>query len=136
MKANGHGVELTCGVLREQGVAVTSRWYGAWKTRAAATRTRTDAALIDKLKSLKARDRKGRQQPEILYGRRKMTAWLARSGFHHVSKHSADPLMRLEGMNGLVRGRKPRGSATTSKDSVRAEDFLKRNFSAPRPNHS
>lgn len=102
MKANGHGVELTCGVLREQGVAVTSRSYRAWKTRAAATRTRTDAALVDKLKSLKVRDVKGRQQPEILYGRRKMTAWLGRNGFPRVSKHSVDRLMRLEGMNGLV----------------------------------
>jgi putative transposase len=53
-----------------------------------------------------------------------------------VPKHSVDRLMRLAEMNGLARRRKPRGSATTSKDSVRAGDFLKRNFSATRPNHS
>lgn len=136
MKANGHGVELTCDVLREQGVAVTSRSYRAWKTRAAAARAQSDAVLIDRLKALKVRDAKGRQQPEILYGRRKMTAWLCRGGFAVVSKHTVDRLMRVEGMNGLVRGRKPRASASTGKDSARAPDLLKRDFSAPRPNHS
>ncbi|GAB3128811.1 hypothetical protein GCM10027056_30250 [Glaciibacter psychrotolerans] len=127
---------MTCGVLREQGVAVTSRSYRAWKTRAAAARTRNDAALIDIFKTLRVRDAKGRQQPEVLYGRRKMTAWLARSGFSDVSKHTVDRLMRLEGMNGLVRGRKPRTSTSSGKDSARAPDLLKRNFTAPRPNHS
>ncbi|WP_105033802.1 IS3 family transposase [Cryobacterium aureum] len=136
MKANGHGVELTCGVLREQGVAVTSRSYRTWKIRAAAVRTRSDAVLLDRLKALKARDVQGRQQPEILYGRRKMTAWLSRGEFAGVSKHTVDRLMRLEGMNGLVRGRKPRSTVTTGKDSARAPDLLKRNFSAPHPNHS
>ena len=28
--------------------------------------------------ALRQRDAKGRQRPEVLYGRRKMTAWLAR----------------------------------------------------------
>ncbi|WP_170211123.1 IS3 family transposase [Cryobacterium flavum] len=82
------------------------------------------------------RDVQGRQQPEILYGRRKMTAWLSRGEFAGVSKHTVDRLMRLEGMNGLVRGRKPRSTVTTGKDSARAPDLLKRNFSAPHPNHS
>lgn len=74
MKANGHGIELTCGVLCEPGVLVTSRSYRAWKIRAAAVRTRSDAVLLDRLKALTVRDVQGRQQPEILYGRRKMTA--------------------------------------------------------------
>ena len=30
----------------------------------------------------------GRPLPEVRYGRRKMTAWLARSGFPEVSKHT------------------------------------------------
>lgn len=136
MKAVGHGVELTCEVLREQGVAVTSRSYRAWKTRAAAARTISDAAILDQLKALTLRDAKGRQPPEILYGRRKMTAWLSRGPFPGVSKHTIDRLMRLEGMNGLVRGRKPRGTGHTVKDTVRAGDLLNRDFSAPRPNHS
>lgn len=60
-----------------------------------------------------------------------MTAWLRRGGFANASKHTVDPLMRLEGMNGLVRGWKPRALAPTGKDSPRTPDLLKRNFSAP-----
>jgi putative transposase len=131
MKANGHGVELTCGILHEQGVAVTSRSYRAWKTRAAAARVQSDAVLIDRLRSLKTRDTKGLHHPEIFYGRRKMTAWLRRGEFAGVSKHTVDRVMRLEGMNGLVRGRQRRASASTGKESARAPDLLKRNFSAP-----
>ena len=66
MKGHGHGVELTCTVLREQGVQVTSRSYRAWKKRAAAERTLTDAVLLNRFKSLAVRDEKGRQRPEIL----------------------------------------------------------------------
>lgn len=136
MKGNGHGVELTCSVLREQGVPVTSRSYRAWKTRAAAERTLTDAVLLNTFKTLAVRDEKGRQRAEILYGRRKMTAWLRRTGFASVSKHTVDRLMRMEGMTGLVRGRKPRNRISTALPAPRAPDLLDRQFSAPSPNHS
>ena len=64
-----------------------------------------------------------------------MTAWLARSGFPNVSKHTVDRVMRAEGMNGLVLGRK---TVTTvpARNSNRAGDLLNRQFTAPRPNHS
>ncbi|MBC7594953.1 MAG: DDE-type integrase/transposase/recombinase [Kineosporiaceae bacterium] len=136
MKAGGHGVELTCGVLREQGVQVTSRSFRAWRIRAAAARTVSDAVILDRLKALAVRDSKGRPQPEILYGRRKMTSWLSRGKLTPVSKHTVDRLMRVEGMNGLVRGRKPRPSVSARRNAARAPDLLKRNFTAPRPNHS
>jgi len=84
---------------------------------------------------LRERDQKGRQKPEVLYGRRKMTAWLARKGFPDISKHTVDRLMRQEGMNGLVRGRKAR-TTIQAKDGKRAGDLLNRNFTAPHPNHS
>ena len=134
-KLHGHGVELVCTVLREQGVQVTSRSYRAWKTRAAALRTVADAKLIDQFKNLAIRDDKGRQQPEIMYGRRKMTAWLQRVGFSGASKHTVDRLMRLEGMHGLVRGRKPRNLAIVVLPAPRAPDLLNRQFNAPCPNH-
>ena len=89
MGADGRGAWLACGVLREQGVRVAARSYRAWKRRAAATRTRSDAAIVDRLRALKKRDAKGRRKPEVLYGRRKMTAWLARGGFPGVSKHTS-----------------------------------------------
>ena len=64
-----------------------------------------------------------------------MTAWLTRSGFPDISKHTVDRVMRAEGMNGLVRGRK---TTTTipAKDGNRAGDHLNREFTAPRPNHT
>ena len=95
-----------------------------------------DAALINQFKSLAIRDDNGRQQPEILYGRRKMTAWLHRVGFAGTSKHTVDRLMPLEGMNGLVRGRKPRNRAVVAVSAPRAPDLLNRQFSAPAPDHS
>lgn len=65
-----------------------------------------------------------------------MRAWLSRGEFTGVSKHTVDRLIRMEGMNGFARGRKPRGTVSAGKDSARAPDLRKRNFSAPRPNHS
>ncbi|MGP9652500.1 IS3 family transposase, partial [Glutamicibacter sp. AOP38-B1-38] len=87
---------------------VAARTYRAWKIRIPALRAVEDAKVIDTLRSLKVLDAKGRPKPEILYGRRKMTAWLRRNGFPEVSKHTVDRLMRDEGMNGLIRGRKTR----------------------------
>jgi putative transposase len=135
MRAAGHGVESTCVVLREQGVPVAPRSYRAWKRRAPSDRTIDDAALVGVLRGLRKRDSRGRQRPEVLYGRRKMTAWFARTGFPNVSKHTVDRLMRDEGMFGLVRGRK---TVTTipAKNGLRAGDLLNRQFTAPRPNHT
>lgn len=98
-----------------------------------ALRTIQDAKVIDTLRGLNERDAKGRPRPEILYGRRKMTAWLRRNGFPEVSKHAVDRLMRDEGMNGLVRGRKTR-TTIPGKDGNRAGDLLNRNFRANAPN--
>ena len=135
MRAAGHGVESTCVVLRMQGVRVAPRSYRAWKRREPSARTVDDAILVARFRWLRERDGRGRQKPEVLYGRRKMTAWLARTGFPDVSKHTVDRLMRDEGMAGLVRGRK---TVTTipAKDGKRAGDLLNRDFTAPRPNHA
>jgi len=78
----------------------------------------------------------GRPLPEVLYGRRKMTAWLARNGLPDVSKHTVDRLMRDEGMNGLVRGRSTRTTMPAKTGAVRAGDLLNRVFTSPRPNHA
>ena len=112
---------------------VAARSYRAWKTRLPALRDIKDAKVIDTLRSLKQHDSKGRPRPEILYGRRKMTVWLRRHGFPEVSKHTVDRLMRDEGMNGLMRGRKTR-TTIPGKDCKRAGDLLNRDFSASAPN--
>ena len=100
MRADGHGVESICDVLHLQGFRVAPRSYRAWKTRPPAQRTISDATLVGQLRTLRQRDAKGRQKPEVLYGRRKMTAWLGRNGFEGVSKHTVDRVMRAEGMMG------------------------------------
>ena len=64
-----------------------------------------------------------------------MTAWLARTGFPGVSKHTVDRLMRQEGMRGLVRGRKVR-TTISAKDGRRAPDLLKRHFRTAAPNRA
>ncbi|MGH3732152.1 MAG: IS3 family transposase [Acidimicrobiales bacterium] len=135
MRTKGHRVESVCEVLGSQGLQIAPRSYRAAKRRPGSQRDHTDAAIVDVLRSLKVRDAKGRQRPEVLYGRRKMTAWLRRNGFPDVSRHTVDRLMREEGMNGLVRGRKIR-TTIPAKDGRRAGDLLNRDFSAPHPNHS
>lgn len=62
-----------------------------------------------------------------------MTAWLRRNGFPEATKHTVDRLMRDEGMNGLVRGRKTR-TTIPGKDGRRASDLLNRDFTSPAPN--
>lgn len=87
---------------------VAARTYRAWRTRLPALRAIEAAKIIDTLRGLKDLDSEGRPKPEILYGRRKMNAWLRRNGFPEVSKHTVDRPMRDEGMTGLIRGRKTR----------------------------
>ena len=135
MRGAGHAVESICTVLREQGVQVAARSYRAWKKRQPTQRTVEDARITDVLRGLRILDGKGRPAPEVIYGRRKMTAWLARNGFPAISKHTVDRLMRQEAMNGLVRGRKTR-TTVPGKDGRRAKDLLNRDFNAPTPDHT
>jgi len=134
-RALGHGVESICAVLREQGVPVAPRTYRSWRTNAPAPRAFSDAALIDTLRSLRTGSATGGPLPEILYGRRKMTAWLERCGHAGVSKHTVDRVMRGEGMRGQVRGRKIR-TTIANKDGVRAADLLNRDFRTSCPNRA
>lgn len=137
-RAAGHGVESICRVLGEQGLAVAPRSYRAWRTRPAAARTVTDAQLVDRLRELRTGGPGGRPAPEILYGRRKMTAWLNRQltaeGRPPVSKHTVDRLMRQLGMRGLVRGRGVRTTVPAGDGGRRAADLLQRRFRTSAPN--
>ena len=122
------------------GLPVAPRSYRAWRTRPASARALSDAELCDRLLALRTAGPAGRPAPEILYGRRKMTAWLNRAmaaeGRPPISKHTVHRLMGQLGMYGLVRGRKTRTIVPGGKDARRVGDLLKRNFSAPRPNHA
>lgn len=134
-RAEGRGVESICAVLREQGLQVAPRTYRSWRTSPASARAVSDAAIIDKLRSLRTGNASGGPLPEVLYGRRKMTAWLARTGFAGVSKHTVDRLMRGEGMRGLIRGRKTR-TTIGGKHGQRAGDLLNRDFRTTAPNRA
>lgn len=126
MRALGHVVESTCRVLTEHGCRVAARTYRAWKTRPApADRTVGDAVIINALLDI-------RGTPEGLYGRRKMTHHLRRSG-HQVAFCTTDRLMTVLGMSGVRRGK---GVRTTipAKDGHRAGDLLNRDFTATAPN--
>jgi transposase InsO family protein len=76
-----------------------------------------------------------RLRPEGLYGRRKMTALLARTGHGPVSKDRVDTAMRALGHNGIRRARKHR-TTIPGKDGTRAGDLLNRDFTAPAPNRT
>jgi len=126
MRAEGHAVESTCRVLREQGLQVAARTYRAWRAgRGVAARTVSDAVVVDALRAT-------RGTPEGLYGRRKMTHHLRRSGLP-VAFCTTDRLMRQEGMSGVRRGKTIR-TTVPAKDGRRATDLLDRDFTAAAPN--
>ena len=67
MRADGHAVESTCRVLREQGCSVAARTYRAWRRRRRpADRTVPDAVIMNAILATAG-------TPEELYGR-KMTS--------------------------------------------------------------
>nr|WP_255372750.1 IS3 family transposase [Demequina sp. NBRC 110051] len=124
-RATGRAVESVCAVLRKQGVQIAARTYRDMKQRAISDRYLEDAIVVNEL--MKTVD-----APEGLYGRRKMVVHLRRSGLD-VSKRRVDRLMRQQGMNGLVRGKKVR-TTVPDPSAERAPDLLDRDFTAPAPN--
>ena len=135
MTAQGHAVESTCRVLREQGCQVAARTYRQWRTASPATRTVTDAQVIDAITDLCwARDDAGvrRLTPEGLYGRRKLTAALRRRGIG-VAECTVARAMRTLHHRGVVRAKGVR-TTIAARDGRRAGDLLDRDFTAPAPN--
>lgn len=104
---------------------VAARTYRAWKRAEPSDRDLEDAVIIDALLATVG-------TPEGMYGRRKMTVFLARRGLP-VSKRRVDRLMRLLDLRGLTRGK---GVRTTIPDRTaeRAPDLLERDFTAAAPN--
>lgn len=138
MRSEGHAVESTCRVLREQGCQVAARTYRSWAsaTRTVADRTITDAIVLDAIRDAAwTTDEHGRRRltPEGLYGRRKMTALIRRSGLPDASRGSVDRAMKALGLNGIRRDKKTR-TTIPAKDGIRAGDLLNRDFTAPAPN--
>jgi transposase InsO family protein len=139
MRTEGHAVESTCRVLREQGCQVAARTYRQWAQahQRVAERTVSDAIVLDTVRDVAwAVDEHGtrRLTPEGLYGRRKMTA-LVRRSIPAASPGSVDRAMRSLGLQGI---RRAKGIRTTipAKDGRRAGDLLDRDFTAPAPNRT
>jgi putative transposase len=136
MRADGHAVESTCRVLREQGCQVAARTYRAWRTRPPAARTISDAQVVNAIGDIAwSINADGRRvlAAEGLYGRRKMTAYLRRTTMPTVSSGAVDRAMRILGLSGV---RRDKGIRTTipAKDGKRAGDLLDRDFTADAPN--
>ncbi len=133
MRSEGHAVESICRVLREQGCQVAARTYRAWRAgREPSARTISDAHVMKALLEA-AVTAEGKPAPEGLYGRRKMTAYLRRSGLPDVAYCTVDRLMKTLRMNGV---RRCKGVRTTvpAADGNRAADLLNRDFTAAAPN--
>ena len=82
-------------MLREQGLRLAPRTHRAWKRNPPSLRVAGDAAVVDKLRHLRTGGPKGGPLPEVLYGRRKMTAWLARNGLPVVPEHTVGRLIAI-----------------------------------------
>jgi len=135
MRAEGHAVESTCRVLREQGCRVAARTYRAWRSRRPAARTISEAQAVHAIREIAWTIKPdGRRQltPEGLYGRRKMTAQLRRTAMPSVSAGAVDRAMRILGLVGVRRGKGIR-TTTPAKDGTRAQDLLDRDFTADAP---
>ncbi|GAA4834841.1 hypothetical protein GCM10023221_09600 [Luteimicrobium xylanilyticum] len=141
MRAQGYAVEPILTVLGDQGVKVAARTYRAWTQtgRAVATRTVTDAVVMDTVRDIawrtNERDGSRKMTPEGLYGRWKMVAYVRRHHLPHASFGAVDRAMTALGLAGV---RRDKGLRTTvpAKDGKRAGDLLDRDFTAPSPNHT
>ncbi len=125
MRSQGYAVESICRVLREQGVAIAARTYRHAKASQPSARAVSDASLLNVLHQVK-------RTPESMYGRRKMVAHLRRSGYD-IAHCTVDRLMRVAGMAGVSR-RKTTSGGRRKPPEDRADDLLKRDFSATAPN--
>nr|WP_240977812.1 DDE-type integrase/transposase/recombinase [Knoellia sp. DB2414S] len=133
----GRAVESTCRVLRGLGVQVAARTYRAWAgRRTVSSRALGLAYLMNAVFTLAyvwdPATAGFRLRPEGLYGRRKMTALLARTG-QRASYERVHTAMAALGHNGIRRARRHR-TTVPGKDGTRAGDLLNRDFTAPAPN--
>lgn len=133
----GRAVESTCRVLRELGVQVAARTYRAWAGRRTANpRSLAMAYLMNAVFTLAfawdPATAAFRLCPEGLYGRRKMTALLVRTG-QPASYQRVHEAMAALGHNGIRRAKRHR-TTIAAKDGTRAGDLLNRDFTAAAPN--
>jgi len=120
------GVESICRVLgaTDRGF-LTSRGYRAAKTRTPSARSVRDAVLIPVVKEL-------HQANYGVYGVRKMWHAMARAGWE-IGRDQVARLMRLAGVRGVTRGRKPH-TTIAAKVPDHRPDLVNRDFQVDAPN--
>ena len=120
-------VECICRVMNEHMVGgfLTPRGYRAAKTRKVSARQLRDALLIEEI--VKIFDQNYR-----VYGIRKMWHAMRRAGFA-IGREQTGRLMRLAGIHGTHRGRKPVTTRPSPRPDTRP-DLVNRDFTADRPN--
>ena len=139
LRSEGFAVESICRVLKEQGVKIAARTYRSWRQGRVATRTVSDALVMDAVREIAWKDRAFSDgttrrvlTPEGLYGRKKMTAFVRRTTILDASRGAVDRAMHALELSGITRAK---GIRTTvqSADGQRAADLLDRDFTATRP---
>lgn len=121
------GVEPICRTLANhlEGGFITSRGYRAAKARPASARSIRDEQLIEVMREVHADN-------YSVYGYRKMWHTLVALGWN-VGRDQVHRLMRLAGLEGVTRGRKPVTTRPARLPDHR-RDLVNRNFSAEAPN--
>ena len=101
------GVELICRTLAAtDGGFLTSRGYRAAKTRPASDRQLRDAELLPVIERIYAEN-------YGVYGARKIWRSMRREGWQ-IGRDQVARLMRIAGLEGVIRGRKPRTTRPAS----------------------
>ncbi len=134
LAGRGHAVESICRVLSEQGCRIAARTYRAARRAGPSSGDVADAHLMNAIITVCwTIDRHGRRRatPESLYGRRKMTTHLRRTG-HRVSEGHVGRCLKLLGHSGIRRAKKVR-TTIPNPAAARAEDLLGRRFIATAP---
>ena len=134
MRSEGHAVESTCRVLREQDVPVAARTYRSWRHAQPCSRDVADAYVINAILDACYTWENGVKQaatPVVLYGRRKMTAHMRRHDVQ-VTHAQVARCLKLLGHKGVRRIKKVR-TTVQSPAGVRAEDLVSRDFTAAAP---
>ena len=120
------GVEAICRTLRATECGfITSRGYRAAKTRPRSSRTLRDEILVEELRRIHAEN-------YSVYGVRKMHHAMARAGWE-IGRDQVARLMKLAGVEGVRRGRKPITTRPAGEPDARP-DLVERCFTAERPN--
>jgi putative transposase len=126
------GVAPICRVLSAHGCKIASRTYYAHVARPPSKRALWDTTITEILAGYYEPDEHGRRPPEALYGSLKMWAHLQREGIE-VARCTVERLMRVNGWQGVRRGKKVRTTTPDPADQ-RAPDLVDRQFRVPAPN--